>query len=316
MHPLTATQSASSVTLGRPALTERDGLMRLSAATAAYRRARRAEFARDTRRNVEIILRQFVERTGDPLTRRLHRKHVEQWLESLADELSPSTIRNRVSTVRVFCTWCVAHGHMTHDPTVGIKGPRQPELMPRELVGDEVQRLLAVVPDRRGELMVMLGVVQGMRRGEMASQQREHIDLSGRIMRVHGKANKERDLPICDETLDTILAYLAEGGGRTGPLLRSTTYPQRGLTREYVSKLMQKWMYEAGVKDHAYDGKSTHALRHTFAGTFLDEGGDVRVLQNAMGHTTLTSTFIYTRRKFADGPLRDQMGRRSYREAS
>jgi site-specific recombinase XerD len=132
-------------------------------------------------------------------------------------------------------------------------------------------------------------------------------------MLVRGKGNRERWLPISDETLAALHEYIAEAPGSAGPLLRSVTHPGRGITSSYVGVLISKGMLASGIKSHGYDGKSAHALRHTMAGAMIDDGADVRDVQAALGHSNRSTVHVYLRRRVAAGRLREVMGQRSYR---
>jgi integrase/recombinase XerD len=285
--------------------------MRLGVATRRYMEARRTELARKTRVSATSALRRFSDAVGpDLLIRNLRRNHVEQWMAGCS--CSPASIRTELSVLRNFCRWCVINGHLKQDPTLGVKGPRQPVQMPRELSDVDVAHLWATLPDTRAELIVILGLVQGMRRAEIAGQLRENIDLTGRMMLVHGKGDKERWLPIVDDAWVCLNRYLKESPGQTGFLIRNADHPNRGLTAGRIGELVSGWMLEAGVKGQAWDGKSSHALRHTRAGTLLDDGADVREVQAVLGHSSLGPTMVYLRRRHADGALREAMSRRSY----
>ncbi len=162
------------------------------------------------------------------------------------------------------------------------------------------------------ELIVLLGVVQGMRRAEIAGQLRENIDLSGRVMLVHGKGNVERWLPVADQTHEVMSHYLAIIPGAVGPLIRSERHPSRGITADHLGRLVVQWMKDGGIKQHPFDGKSSHALRHTMAGATLDQGADIRDVQAALGHRSLQSTYVYLKRRQATSRLRDVMGQQRY----
>lgn len=300
-----------------PAANEGDTFVRLAPAVHAYLAARKAELSPITRRNLRGELVRAAHQIGpEMLVRVVRRRHVEQWLSAM--DCAPSTIRVRLSQFRQFCRWCIAVGLMKTDPTFGIRGPKQPRSMPREITPGEWEVLLTALPDTRARLIVTLGFVQGLRGGSIAGQLREDIDLDGGTMLVSiVKGGGVLWLPLDTETIDTIRAYYREIPGQTGPLVRSVLEQSKGLSAYYVGRLVAGWMADAGVKQHALDGKSAHALRHGFCGGLIDAGVDVRVVQHLMGHASLGSTFIYTRRRFAEGPLREAMQqRREYRDAS
>lgn len=286
--------------------------MRVNAAVRLYLNARRNEIAPTTRKHLNDSLSLAVRHFGpEMLVRNLRRKHVESWVSSM--DAQAGTIRTRLSALRGFCQWAVAHGHLKLDPTLGVRGPRAAMSMPRELHRDAVSKTLNAVPDERAELIVLLAVQEGLRVSEITGLARENIDLTARVMLVCGKGNKERWLPISGETFDAMGVYFRQSPGTSGPAIRSESHPNRGLSSKYLTGLMARWLYAAGVKQHAYDGTSGHAFRHTFAGAMLDDGADPRDVQGALGHSTLGPTWIYLRRRVAEDQLRKSMGKRSYR---
>jgi site-specific recombinase XerD len=288
--------------------------MRVQEASRRYQVARRAEWAQGTRTNSRDVLSIFVRSVGpERSTMGLRRSHVEQWMAG--QQTSAATIRNRLSTIRTFTRWLVESDLARKDPCAGIKGPRQPIGMPRELGRDAVSDVLRAVPDPRGQLIVLLAVQEGLRRAEIATLEREHVELDVGLMLVHGKGNKERWLPISAETLIVMREYIGQNPGQLGPVIRSETHPNRGITPSTVGKLVSTWMADAGVKQGPRDGRSTHALRHTFAGAMLDEGADLRDVQAALGHSNLATIHIYLRRRTATTRLREVMGQRSYLNA-
>lgn len=289
-----------------------DEFLRLRAAGQMYLAARRHELAPASRRHIGSDLGLAVRYIGpDVLVRSLRRRHVESWLSSM--EVSPATLRGRLSVLRNFCRWCVGRGFLKADPTLGVKGPRQPVAMPRELDAGAVVKAFLSAPDPRAELVLSLGVQEGLRVGEIARLRREDVDVDGLVLLVNGKGSKQRWLPLSAYSLELLLEYCRQVPGRTGPVIRSSVHPARGLSGNYLSKLVVGWMYDAGVKSHAYDGVSAHALRHTMAGVMLDEGADIREVQAALGHSSLGPTYVYTRRRHGASQLRSVMGRRDYR---
>jgi site-specific recombinase XerD len=125
---------------------------------------------------------------------------------------------------------------------------------------------------------------------------------------VKGKGGHERVLPITDETWEALVAYLAETGVRSGPVLRSKVRPHCGLTPKYVSDLVSGWMGSVEVP------ASAHALRHTCAGDLLRAGVHLRDIQNILGHASLATTELYLPWVVSD--LRTAMAGRHYGRAA
>lgn len=289
----------------------RQPFVKLDAAVRMYLHARHNELALASRIQIAAILYAIVREIGpDLLVKNFQRRHVETWLSSLT--VSPATIRSRLSALRTFSKWCLAHGYMKKDPTFGVNGPRIGISQPRELSQLEVAKVLANAPDLRAEVIILFAVSAGLRVSEIAGARREDLDLDGRTLTVVGKGRKERTVWLGDELLEAVSSYIGRNPGRSGPLVRSETNPTRGLTAGHIGKIASGWMREAGVKAHAYDGRSAHAFRHTAAGQMLDDGADLRQVQVALGHDRLSTTAIYTRRRYAADQLAGVMGIRRY----
>lgn len=281
---------------------------RLARRYVAERRAR-LEFDDGTARKTRSILRQFVAITGcDTDSMRVTRRHVERFLEER--DIAPATARNQLSALRVFCKWCVLNGHMRSDPTIGVRGPRQPQLLPRALRADLVRRLLADCPDARARLIVLLMVQEGLRCCEVSRLQLGDVDFGDRTMLVRGKRSKERFLPVSTETWEALEDYLRLFPAGAGPLIRSYQRPKQALSASYISKRVNIWMATAGIKGAPHDGISAHALRHTAATDMLLAGAHLRNVQSALGHASLATTQRYLPRLV--GELREAMGGRNY----
>lgn len=263
-----------------------------------------------TARNQRSVLRIFAEVVAVERVEQLSSGHVETWLEAVG-ALRPSTRRGHYSTVRTFCRWLVREGYVATDPTVGVPAPRQPRLVPRAIDADRVAALLDACPDARGRAIVWLMVGMGLRCCEVARLEVGHWDRRGAVMTVRGKGGHERVLPVPAETSVAVAAYLAEVGETAGPLIRSYRRPAHGLAADTISGMVSEWMRAAGVKGRPRDGISAHALRATAASDVLEVCGDLRVVQEMLGHANLATTSIYLRRGGL-GKLRAAMSGRRY----
>lgn len=230
--------------------------------------------------------------------------HIERFL---ADHpAARSTMRQRFSTIRTFCRWLVRRGYLEVDPTADLPTPRQPRPVPRAYSAELVGRLLAVAPDERARVVVLLEVQEGLRACEVARLEVGDVDFVDREIRVDGKGHRERILPVSDETWEALEVYLRRFPAKAGPLIRSYNDPSAGVCAAYVVHMMGKWLRAAGVKEGG-----GHGLRHTMATQLLRGGADVRDVQNALGHASLSSTSVYL--PFSDAKrLRGVMGGRRY----
>lgn len=229
-----------------------------------------------------ILLRFASHVAGEPPTR----VHVETFL---ARPIGPNTRRKEFSTVRAFCGWLVSRGHLTVDPTGGMRAPRAPRAVPRGYRREVVERLLVVAPDVRGRLILLLEVQEGLRACEVSRAEVGDIDFGEQTLLVHGKGCRERLLPISGQTWATLEEYLVEHPANAGPLVRSYTRPWAGVTPDYIADLVQHWLRLVGIKSGG-----GHGLRHTMATTLLrDQRADIRDVQLALGHSNLQSTSVY-----------------------
>jgi site-specific recombinase XerD len=252
---------------------------------------------------IRYVLWSFTDSVGPQLpAKSLNRRHVERWLEKHRNTWGRSTIRNRLSIVRTFCHWMIENRYITRDPT--FKGPREPKRRPRALPDADVGWLVDSTVDARAEVMVLLMAQEGLRCCEVASLEVGDIDFVNAEMIVRGKGDKERGLPISDQTLDAMRRYLAGARIKSGPLLRSRANPQRGLTPGHVSKIVRQFMADANI-----DG-TPHQLRHSAATGMLRAGAHPRDVQRALGHANLSTTELYLPDEVRG--LRKAMGGRQY----
>lgn len=261
----------------------------LAALAGQYLRERTAagELSRSTLPTVKWTLRDFCRFVADTAPWELSSRHVEAYLAVI--NVRRSTARQRFCHLRQFSRWLVRRGHLAADITADLKAPRQPRAVPRGYRRDVVDRLLAVAPDARARLIVLLEVQEGLRACEVARIELGDVDYEERTLLVHGKGSRERILPLSAQTWEALEGYLAAHPAKAGPLVRSYNEPWKGISADHVQHLVQGWLRLAGVPSGG-----GHGLRHTMATSLLrDAGADIRDVQMALGHATLASTSVY-----------------------
>lgn len=273
-------------------------------------RSRRGTYVPTTARHVQRTLWRFAEHVGlDKTPAKITRRHVERFLG--LTPLAPSTARQYLSILREWCAWMVVNGHLRRDPTVGVASPKEPRRLPRGMPTADVVALVRVAPDKRSVVMVLLMVQEGLRCKEVAGLELGDVDERERLIFVRsGKGGHQRVVPLSDETRLAVRAYLAEHPATVGPLVRSYLDPRRGITAQYVSDLVRRLFWAAGVKQARLDGRSAHALRHSFATDVLRNGAHVRDVQALLGHANLATTERYL--PWVVGDLRKATAGRSY----
>lgn len=275
-------------------------------------RERRGEIAQISARNFESRLDGLVASFGKRPLSQFGPRAINRWQETIGD-LSPATRHAYTATARVFCRWLVKEHLVRVDAGLEIPRVRQPRSVPRALPAADVARLLAVLPDERARAIVWLLVGLGLRRGEVSKLEVGDYDPVARTMFVHGKGGHERVVPTPKTVMGALDQYLTQVGAAGGPLIRSRSIPTAPLSPGAIGYLVSMWMRDAGVKHRSRDGVSAHALRHTTASDVMDRSGDLRLVQNLLGHANVSSTSIYLRRASL-GQLREAMEGRPYND--
>ena len=213
--------------------------------------------------------------------------------------LGPSSLALRMSALRSFLDWQVRQGQLSGNPAKGISTPRNARHLPKNMDVDEVNQLLEIdlndplaVRDR-AMLETMYG--GGLRLSELVNMDLRHLDLDSGEVRVVGKGSKERQVPIGGTAVTWLQHWLP---------LRDSFAPQddavfvsnRGsrISARNVQKRFAEWGIKQGVASHIHP----HKLRHSFATHLLESSGDLRAVQELLGHANLSTTQIYTHLDF------------------
>lgn len=215
--------------------------------------------------------------------------------------LSAVTVARRVASLRSFFHFCCRRGHLGWNPAVLVATPKLPKPLPRHLTVDQAFQLLAT-PQGDGPLVLRdraileLFYASGIRLGELCGLTVEDVNVDQRLVKVTGKGNKERIVPVGRPAAEALSAYLAvretlkreKGSLHRGPLFLN----HRGerLSPRGVERILEKYLRQSGM------GKAItpHGLRHSFATHLLQAGADLRVIQELLGHARLTTTQRYT----------------------
>ena len=218
--------------------------------------------------------------------------------------LRPTTLRRRAASLRGFYRFCFAEGVIETDLASRFDLPRQPRLLPEVLTVEEVELLLASRGDEspsgiRDRALLELLYASGLRISEAVGLDRDHIDLEGGLVRVVGKGDRERQVPVGEVAVVWLRRYVAEArpgllarghadGGHGGPLFLSVRGERLGRRRAW--EMLVDAARTAGLKN----GISPHTLRHSFATHLLEGGADLRIVQELLGHASINTTQLYT----------------------
>lgn len=270
-----------------------------------------AELAEQRRQSPHTIsnygrdLRRLVMLAGElPLSDiRLH--HVRRFIGQLhAQGLSGRSIARLLSAWRGFFSWLGQHDAVPANPCEGLRPPKSPKHLPNALLVDEAARLLDPVDEgdsvlaARDIAMSELFYSSGLRLAELAALDCDALDsaLHEGEIRVLGKRSKMRLVPVGSKACEALAAWAQVRGSLAGPEETALFVGQRGrrLGQRMIQLRLSRQAQLAGLSRHVHP----HMLRHSFASHVLQSSGDLRAVQEMLGHASITSTQVYTHLDF------------------
>ena len=228
-------------------------------------------------------------------------RQVRAWMIALMDEgISPRSVNRKLSSLKSFYRYLQRKG-VKADPTAGISGPKTGKPLPAFVRENEINELLDTwefggdFEGQRNKMIIEMLYGTGMRRAELIGLREEDVRFGEKVIRVTGKRNKQRQIPLLPELTEKLESYLE---------VKRELFP--GVTWLFVTskgkQLYPRLLYRVV---HKYLGlvtsltkKSPHVLRHTFATHLLNRGADLNAIKEILGHANLSATQIYTHSTF------------------
>jgi integrase/recombinase XerC len=231
-------------------------------------------------------------------------KHIRQWMVNMLDSgLTPRSVNRKVATLKSFFRFLMREEVLQDNPTDKVITPKAPKRLPVFVQEKEMDQLLdnvefdAGYAGERNHLIIDLFYATGMRLSELSGLRLRDVDLSGDVIKVTGKRNKQRIIPFSRNMKDAIMHYLE---------IRNAQFPSSHdallLLTDKGAPIYNKLVYRV-VKAHlalvtTLGKKSPHVLRHTFATTLLNRGAELNAIKELMGHSSLAATEVYTHNSF------------------
>ena len=251
------------------------------------------------RRDLENFQNYFTRLSDDITWQTVDTDIIRDWMENMMDKgNSSASINRRLSALRSFYRYAMARGLVSKDPAYGVVGPKKEKTLPYFVKESQMDNLLdeanwgVSYEDLRNRMILMVFYETGVRLSELVGLNDNSISWPEKVLRVIGKRNKERVVPLGDKLLRELADYVS---------VRARCVERRSnalfLTKdgERAKPAQVRFMVERNLRKFCTLKKvSPHVLRHTFATAMLNHGADLESVKRLLGHESLTTTEVYT----------------------
>lgn len=248
-------------------------------------------------RDIEGLAAQGVNRP-EQLTTPIVERCLVNWRR---EGLGERSIALKLSAWRTFCDYLLHSGVLNDNPAVNVKAPKIPKRLPKNLDADSISHLLDLPQDEplaiRDAAMMELLYSSGLRLAELVSLDRDSLDLRVGQVRVTGKGSKTRIVPVGRQALNAMNGWLKIRSTWLGSKPELALFISKRLKRispRTVQQRLNYWGQQQGIIGDLHP----HKLRHSFASHMLEASGDLRAVQELLGHANLSTTQIYTHLDF------------------
>ena len=211
--------------------------------------------------------------------------------------LSPKSLQRRLSACRSFYRWLLRHGRIAASPAAALRAPKAPRRLPQVLDVDEASRLVEVPTDvplgLRDRALLELFYSSGLRLAELCALRWHDLQLDDGLVTVLGKGSKQRSVPVGSHARTALAAWRAEQQPASADV---PVFP--GRNGPITPRAVQLRLNQLAQRQGLFKRVHPHLLRHTFASHVLESSGDLRGVQELLGHADLGTTQIYTHLDF------------------
>ena len=253
---------------------------------------------KDTYQNTLVKYKDYLLKNHITKINQIKRRNITDYLEILhKNKLTSETIAHHLTVIKNYHKFLVQNEYINENVAKSIERPNITKKLPNVLSIDEVNKLLDITEntafDTRNKCMLELLYGTGLRISELLSLTINDIDTINSTVRCIGKGDKERIVPINDYIIESLNTYLNVRGELLKNKNTKELFLNRNgdkLTRKGFFKILKKLLLEKGLNTNV----SPHTLRHSFATHLLEYGADLRVIQEMLGHSDISTTRIYT----------------------
>ena len=239
-------------------------------------------------------LSNFFDFCNDIDISKIQRTQINSYIRNLHEKkYSPTSIMRKIASLRGFFKWACANEKTKSNPTLTLEQPKIPQKLPKVMTAEEINSILNQDLSKLHRVIIELLYGCGLRVSELVNLKINDYDLNGKYLECTGKGSKDRIVPLGKKAISAIKNYLPE---REYTLQKYNLQSKQLLINEKGKQVTRQEVYtfihEQGKKLHK--AISPHTLRHTFATHLLENGADLRVVQELLGHSDVSTTQLYT----------------------
>jgi integrase/recombinase XerC len=251
------------------------------------------------KRDIELLLAHSESQTTPLL--KIQSQHIRQLIAKLHGQgLGGKSIARMLSSWRGFFDYLVKQHNFTSNPCIGMRAPKSAKTLPQALSADQAVKLVDVKEDDllslRDHAILELFYSSGLRLAELVGLNFDHLDLANGTITVTGKGNKTRIVPVGSHAISAIQTWMAARNliAKAESVALFITKQGNRITPRAVQYRLKEWAIKQGVNSDVHP----HMLRHSFATHVLQSSGDLRAVQEMLGHANISTTQVYTHLDF------------------
>lgn len=256
--------------------------------------------SRHTCDNYARDVKALLELAGTTPLKGLQVQHIRRYIAQLhARGLSGKTLARMLSAWRGYYHYLARSYGFPHNPCQGLRAPKSAKHLPHALSPDEASRLVEIPVEKphalRDKAILELFYSSGLRLSELSGLRVEDVNLDDATVRVTGKGNKTRIVPVGSHAIASIRIWLEERNKTFGS--QSALFPGKNgkpLSQRAIQYCVRQWAVKQGISGNVHP----HVLRHSFASHVLQSSGDLRAVQEMLGHASISTTQVYTHLDF------------------
>ena len=227
----------------------------------------------------------------------IKRNHFSKYTIHLANiGIKASSITRKLASIKGFFKYICANKEIMKNPALSISSPKIPKRLPKVISYEEIEKLLKNHLSIKEKAVFELLYATGLRVSELCNLTIKNIDIKGNLIKTTGKGSKDRFVPIGKKAKNAILEYMKERELIIQSKLGSAAKADYLFINENCGKISRQWVYNFIKKQGESINKSIspHTIRHSFATHLLENGADLRSVQELLGHSSVVTTQLYT----------------------